>query len=243
MNELVNSPLGGEALVGGVANTEAGEPAAVGATEGAPVTTMPPHPDFDALCCKIEEAGREAMQPDAENRQVLFERAISEVMDLRADAIKIYARYARDADVRRKAHKTRRHAERRVGELLIAAERADVRYIRQKDTKIGAPIGVLTLKKVGITRRQSGHWQWLARMSGAAFETWLESELTKKSQRSRRATTDTPPGGAGALVPIRPGIKLPGTVSKAGWQLPGTLSFEDWVACGQLLDSIEGSVQ
>jgi ParB-like chromosome segregation protein Spo0J len=164
---------------------------------------LTPPTDFDALRRAIEEAGQDAMNPDAENRQALFERAILNVLDLRNNAMAIYSRQVRNPEARRKAHKIRRHAERKIGELLIAAARAGLRYIHQKTGKIGPASSLITLEKLGITRKQSQTWQKLARMSDAEFEAWIEAELIKKSQRrSRRANTDAQPGGAGAL-PIR----------------------------------------
>jgi hypothetical protein len=84
----------------------------------------PPRPDFDEMCAAIAAAGQDAMNPDAGNRQALFERAILDVLDLRAHAMEIYVRHARNPDVRRKAYQTRKRAERRIGRLLISAEQA-----------------------------------------------------------------------------------------------------------------------
>ncbi len=205
---------------------------------------LTPHPDCDAMCAAIAAAGQEAANPDAKNRQALFERAIRDVLDLRAHAMEIHFRQARNPEARRKAHRTRKCAERRVGELLIAAERAGLRYIRQKTKKIGAPTDLITLEKLGITRKQSQDWQGLARKSESEFEAWLEAELAKKSQRrSRRRNAHAQPAAAGALVPIRPGIQLPGRVTRTGWKLPKDMSFEDWLTCGQVLDLAEDAVQ
>jgi ParB-like chromosome segregation protein Spo0J len=162
-----------------------------------------PPPDFAEMRRKIEEAGQDAMNPDAGNRQALFERAILDVLDLRNNAMAIYSRQVRNPEVRRKAHKTRRHAERKIGELLIAAARAGLRYIHQKTGKIGPASSLITLEKLGITRKQSQTWQKLARMSDAAFDAWLDAELTRKSQhRHRRANVHKAGQSSTTTMPI-----------------------------------------
>jgi hypothetical protein len=208
-----------------------------------------PLPDFDAMCTAIVAAGQDAMNPDAEDRIDLFKRAIREVRLIRADAMKARIYSARDPEVRRKAKEVRGRAERRLAQFLMAMDEAGLRdpghpKKGEKGRKASAPSGLPTLTDLGVGRRESQDWQKLARMSDAEFEAWLETELNKKSQRrSRRANTDAPPGGAGALVPIRPGIQLPGTVTRTGWKLPKDMSFDDWLTCGQVLDLAEGAVQ
>ena len=209
---------------------------------------LTPLPDFADLLRAIDEAGRDAMNQDAKNRLDLFKRAIREVLYLRADAMRAGI-YFKDLEIKLKAYETRRHAERRLAQFLMAMDQAGLRdpghpKKGKKGRKASAPSGLPTLDDLGIDRHESQRWQRLGRMSHEEFEAWLETELAKKSQRrSRRRNTDAPPGGAGALVPIRPGIQLPGTVTRTGWKLPKDMSFDDWLTCGQALDLAEGAVQ
>lgn len=45
------------------------------------------------------------------------------------------------------------------------------------------------------------------------------------------------------MTELVPSLAMPGKLERCGWQLPEQLNFEDWLACGQLLNRIEGSVQ
>src|SRR5258706_6336392 len=84
----------------------------------------PIQPDFEAMHAAIVAAGQYAMNPDAENRQALFERAIREVRLIRADAMRAKIYSVRDWEVRRKAHEIRRRAERRLGQPINAMGKA-----------------------------------------------------------------------------------------------------------------------
>jgi hypothetical protein len=151
-----------------------------------------PLPDFGAWRRAIEAAGRKAMHPDSENRLDLFKRAIREVLDHRADAMRLGIRLKRNPEVNLKAYETRCRTERRLAQLLIAMDAAGLRDPgrSKKGRKAGAPSGLPTLDDLGIDRHESQRWQRLGRMSDAEFETWLGTELAEKSQRrSRRANT------------------------------------------------------
>jgi hypothetical protein len=213
---------------------------------GAPDDHKLPSPEpLIAMRTAIEQAGRDAMNQDAENRLDLFKRAIREVLYLRADAMRAGI-YFKDLEIKLKAYESRWRAERRLAQLLITMERAGLRDPghSKKGGRAGAPSGLPTLTDLGIDRHESQRWQRLGRMSNEQFEVWLETELVKKSQRrSRRANTDAPPGGAGALMPIRPGIQLPGRITRTGWKLPKDMTFDAWLDCGQVLHLAEGAVQ
>src|SRR6266550_2885343 len=159
-----------------------------------------PLPDFDAMRRAIEKAGRDAMNQDAENRLDLFKRAIREVLDHLADAIKFGFRLKRNPEARCKAHETRCRAERRLAQFLMAMDETGLRdpghpKKGKKGRKASAPSGLPTLTDLGIDRHESQRWQRLGRMSDEEFEVWLETELAKKSQcRSlrRRGPVDYP---------------------------------------------------
>jgi ParB-like chromosome segregation protein Spo0J len=139
------------------------------------------------MCTAIEAAGREAMHPDSENRLDLFKCAIREVLDFRADAMRSGI-YFKDPEVKLKAYETRWRAERRLAQFLMAMDEGGLRDPGQgqKGRKASAPSGLPTLTDLGIDRHESQRWQKLGRMSDAEFETWLETELAKKSQRRSR---------------------------------------------------------
>jgi ParB-like chromosome segregation protein Spo0J len=149
-----------------------------------------PLPDFDAMRRAIEKAGREAMHPDSENRLDLFKRAIREVLEIRADAMRSGI-YFKDPEVKLKAYETRSRAERRIAQFLMAMDEAGLRdpghpKKGEKGRKASAPSGLPTLTDLGIDRHDSQRWQRLGRMSHEEFEAWLETELAKKSQRRSR---------------------------------------------------------
>ncbi len=152
--------------------------------------------DFEAMRTAIAEAGRDAMNQDAENRLDLFKRAIREVLDLRADAMRSGI-YFKDPEVKLKAYETRSRAERRIAQFLIAMERAGLRdpgHPKKGETgrKSSAPSGLPTLTDLGVDRRQSQDWQKLARMSDAEFEAWLETEKSQRRSRRRKGPVDYP---------------------------------------------------
>src|SRR5260370_42567552 len=84
------------------------------------------HVDFEARRSAIVQAGRDAMNQDAENRLDLFKRAIREVLYLRADAMRAGI-YFKDLEIKLKAYESRWRAERRLAQLLITMERAGLR--------------------------------------------------------------------------------------------------------------------
>jgi len=142
-----------------------------------------PLPDFDAMRRAIDEAGRDALNPDAENRVALFEGAFQEVRGIRADAIKWRRFFRRNPEVRRKAKETRGRAERRLGQLLDAMKEAailtDGRPTKGNKISRSVPSGCLTLEMLGTHKGESHQWQNLAKMSDAEFEAWLADARSK----------------------------------------------------------------
>jgi len=141
----------------------------------------PPQPDFEAMYAAIVAAGQDAMNPAAENRQALFERAIREVRLIRADAMRAKIYSVRDSEVRRKAHEIRRRPERRLGQLINEMVKAGLRAKGRATNgfKAGARTGLPELTDLGVGRGQSQEWQKLGRMSDAEFEVWLANETAK----------------------------------------------------------------
>jgi hypothetical protein len=153
-----------------------------------------PLPDFDEVRRAIEKAGRDAMNQDTENRLDMFKRAIREVLEIRADAMRSGI-YFKDPEVKLKAYETRSRAERRIAQFLMAMDEAGLRdpghpKKGEKGRKASAPSGLPTLTDLGVDRRQSQDWQKLARMSDAEFEAWLETEKSQRRSRRRKGPVD-----------------------------------------------------
>jgi DNA-binding Lrp family transcriptional regulator len=164
--------------------------------EGSMMDAATPLPDFDEVRRAIEKAGREAMLPDSENRQVLFEQAIRDVLEIRADAMRSGI-YFKDPEVKLKAYETRCRAERRLAQFLMAMDEAGLRdpghpKKGEKGRKASVPSGLPRLMDFGVDRRQSQDWQKLARMSDAEFEAWLETEKSQRRSRRRKGPVDYP---------------------------------------------------
>jgi len=134
-------------------------------------------PDFEVMRATIMEAGRDALNPDAENRRPLFERAVRDVRGIRADTVK-WANYSKhNPEVRRKADELRQWAERRIGQFLRAMKAAGILTDgrAKKGKKIGAhtPTDALTLKDLGIDRRESHQWQRFAKLRNSSLRLFL----------------------------------------------------------------------
>lgn len=101
---------------------------------------------------------------------------VDEVKDIRdkAEAMAAYARQARDTELIEYATEIKVRAERRCGELLAKAERAqrgDNRYTaKTSDDATSRP----TLSDLGLTRDQSSRYQQIAAMPARHFETAIQ---------------------------------------------------------------------
>lgn len=113
-----------------------------------------------------------ALYDDA--RRLLAEAArVDEVKALRnkAEAVALYARQAKDGELLANAIEIRLRAERRAGELLAQMARRGERAGRGGDQKSKSPQGTLiTLEKLGVSRKESSRWQELAEVAADEFE-------------------------------------------------------------------------
>src|SRR5262249_16782556 len=153
-------------------------------------------PDFTAMHAAIAAAGRDAIntlgEPDAGKQRIdQFARAIDELKDFRATAMKLRIRNRRNTEVRIRANKVRRLAERRLGQLIIVLKDAGIITDGRAlpGYKAGRVPSRLTLKHdFDIDRKDSQNWQRLARMSEEAFLAFVADETA----RLRTPTTRLP---------------------------------------------------
>jgi ParB/RepB/Spo0J family partition protein len=148
--------------------------------------------NYDAMVTAIADAGRRAMgpvgEPDAGNRRVRFVDAVRDVRRIRAKAM-ASGLYSKHPDARRKAYEIRCRAERRLAQLIIEGKAASLlTTLPTKGEKIGTQTDKLTLKDLGISRRESQDWQKFARMSDVEFEAWLAATKPITPRLSRRGT-------------------------------------------------------
>ena len=144
--------------------------------------------NYDALRTAIEQVGLDAMdEPDAGNRKIQFKNAVRELRKLRTQAMAsgIYSKANRC-----KADEMRRRAERRIAQLIIEGKAVDLLTTGRptRGEKIGAQTDKLTLKDIGVSRKESQDWQKLARMSDAKFEAWLAAAKPITARLGRRGT-------------------------------------------------------
>jgi hypothetical protein len=118
--------------------------------------------------------------------------AVKAVRD-RAIALEAYAREAKDSELMDHAVDVRLSAERRAGELLIEmAERGD----RARGGEAGRRESPkITLDDLGLTKRQSSHWQKLAALDDEAFAerlaearraAWAAIELNAEERQAEK---------------------------------------------------------
>jgi hypothetical protein len=115
---------------------------------------------------------------------VLARRAIEEAQDVRmiknihdkAAGLEMQSHLAKNREAARQARVIRLWAERRLGRWLIDAEKKGHRYMGRppKGVKIGKQDpDLITLGKLGISKKESQDWQKIARLSDARFEALL----------------------------------------------------------------------
>lgn len=124
----------------------------------------------------------ELIKYEAARRAIAEAVAVDEVAELRskAEALRHYARQAGDRDLELQAAQIRFRAERRMGELLIAAKQAgQVRAGRPENPSdseafSAGEISRVTLREAGIDHKLSSRAQKVAAMDAAEFEQALE---------------------------------------------------------------------
>jgi len=118
---------------------------------------------------------------DAARRALAAAHSVDEVRAIRsrAEAVRVYAKQARDLDMQNMAAEIRIHAERRAGQLLLEMEKNpgtrgegrprkdDTKSRRSRRTTANPP----TLEEIGISKDQSAKWQKIALLvDDATFE-------------------------------------------------------------------------
>lgn len=131
---------------------------------------------------------------EAAERAIAAAEAVDEVLEIRnqAEAWRAYAKQAENRDLEIKAGRIRLRAELRLGEMLLASERAKGGRPAEKtcsDTErvFDAPP---TLAEAGISRKLSSRAQNLARMDRAEFERALERQAEEIRSGKARVTMD-----------------------------------------------------
>jgi hypothetical protein len=131
---------------------------------------------------------------EAAARALAAADAVDEVLEIRsqAEAWRAYARQAENKDLEIKASRIRFRAEKRLGEMLVASQRARGGRPVEKtcsDTEqvFEAPP---TLAEVGISRKLSSRAQRLAQMDAAEFEQALERHADEMRSGAGRVAMD-----------------------------------------------------
>ena len=115
-------------------------------------------------------------------------RKIKTIHD-KAAAWEMHSHQTRNADAKHLYREIRLHAERKGGQLLIYTMKKGLRFTGRppKGLKIGmVPSDQDTLKKYGITRKQSQQWQRTARMPERKFKALLAGKPARYRLPSRR---------------------------------------------------------
>src|ERR1019366_3319953 len=126
---------------------------------------------------------------DAARKAIAAAYRVDEVKQIRdkAEAVRVYAKQARDLEMQNMAAEIRLRAERRAGQLLVEMQRTGQRQAKDR----GRPKKVShisTLPQLGLTRDQSSKWQQLAgRIDDATFERALIQTKEKNGELTTAA--------------------------------------------------------
>jgi hypothetical protein len=126
---------------------------------------------------------------DAARKAIAAAHRVDEVKQIRdkAEAVRVYAKQARDLEMQNMAAEIRLRAERRAGQLLVEMQRTGQRQAKNR----GRPkklSGTSTLPQLGLTRDQSSKWQQLAgRIDDATFERVLIQTKEKNGELTTAA--------------------------------------------------------
>lgn len=130
---------------------------------------------------------------EAACRAVAEARTVDAVKGMRdeAEAMRVLARQANNRELEIDCAEIRVRAERRLGELLIAAKAAgQVKGGRPKKGAADAELPVVKLADIGIDKRLSMQSQKLAAIKLPLFETQLAAMRDELSERGRRVSLD-----------------------------------------------------
>ena len=126
---------------------------------------------------------------DAARKAIAAAHRVDEVKQIRdkAEAVRVYAKQARDLEMQNMAAEIRLRAERRAGQLLVEMRETGQRQAKDR----GRPkklSGTSTLPRLGLTRDQSSKWQQLAgRIDDATFERALIQTKEKNGELTTAA--------------------------------------------------------
>lgn len=126
-------------------------------------------------------------------RQMLAEaRTVLEVRDVRdkAEAMRTYARLAKDRDLEISAAEIRVRAERRIGEMLLELKAAGglPEGRPRKNGSAGEPfLGAISLDDLGVDKKLSMRAQQYANLTEAEFESRLAEWRDQETRRATRA--------------------------------------------------------
>lgn len=183
---------------------------------------------------------------DRARRALAEAHSVDEVKTIRdkAEAMRLYARQAKDADLTFWAAEIKLRAERRAGQLL-----KEMASTGERDTGQGgdrkAQSQVATLKDLGVDGDQSSRWQQEAELPEEEFEEWLSSNkergtyptslglrtVVNKNRRKEVNTNIEPPAGSYRCVVIDPPWPMEKVLSdvrpnQAGFDYP-TMSLDE----------------
>lgn len=158
---------------------------------------------------------------DAACRALAEAKAIDEVKDIRdkAEAMRVYARQAKNVDLEIMASEIRLRGERRLGELLIEAKQAgELAAHRPKKCSEEEQLIPVTLEDLGVDRKLSSRAQKIGGIAEQAFEAMVArmreqiqergsraalSALTTEEKKERRAVREKVLGGIQQALPTR----------------------------------------
>ena len=117
----------------------------------------------------------------------------------RAEAVRAYAKQAKNLDLERQAIEIRLRAERRTGELLIETKANGQRHNGRGNNKklespavtpnqkLESPVVTPTLDDLGITKRQASDWQKMAEIPVQEFETKVKTVAETRGKTTTAA--------------------------------------------------------
>jgi hypothetical protein len=159
-------------------------------------------------------AATELVRYDAARKALAEARRVDEVKAVhnKAMAMQLYARQAKDRTLIALATEIRMRAERRAGELLGETEknkgtRGQGRPKKGGSKKEPPKSAPPTLTDLGVTKKQSSHWQKLADISAKDFEARVKTAVSKaeaavdpvSSKRKQRSSSGSASSSDSAL--------------------------------------------